>query len=138
MVLVETGVEQPVAVGVTRQEVHGAAAERPPLVSAACRSRTPSAASRQAGSEAAAAGSERRACVRACARSQIAAERRFHPPGQSRAGRERRARHVRVTSAGGGVDLRRQVGAGRGRGLDGGGAGVWTGAGNLLPGERRP
>lgn len=116
MVLVEAGVEQPVAVGVTRQEVHGAAAERPPLVSAACRSGRPGAGSRQAGAEAATAGSERRACVRACVRSKIATERRLHPPGMSRVGRERRKRHAR------GAEQRlRGGGAGcLGRGLSGG------------------
>lgn len=79
MVLVEAGVEQPVAVGVTRQEVHGAAAERPPLVSAACRSGRPGAGSRQAGAEAATAGSERRACVRACAAKLLQSADYIHP-----------------------------------------------------------
>ena len=63
----------------------------PPRLSAACRSGRQAAGVPLASSEASAAGSER---PTACARSQGAAERRAHPPGACRAGRELRERHV--------------------------------------------
>lgn len=93
VVLVEAGVEQPVAVRVTRQEVHGAAAKGPPLLSAACPrggrapgSRLPGGGHR--------AGSEGRTCVRACAAREPRSAERIHL-GRARAVREHRVRHVR-------------------------------------------
>lgn len=99
VVLVEAGVEQPVAVGVTRQEVHGAAAESPP----------PSAPhAGEAGRGSRQAGRSRRGRKRGAdvwTRAGGAAERRAHPPGDGQARRERRERHARGAGRGPGRGL---------------------------------